>query len=153
MDENTQGLDNSSEVINEPAGEEEGANTEAPENQEDQADNSQEENQEPELLGKFKSQEELLKAYTELEKLQGTQSAELGELRKKAELADKLQEQINSNQLKEANEHGFETVKDYENHKEMAKFEANAYRKHIRECDYPDEMEELLRELEKNPSK
>lgn len=153
MDENTQGLDNSSEVINEPAGEEEGANTEAPENQENQADNSQEENQEPELLGKFKSQEELLKAYTELEKLQGTQSAELGELRKKAELADKLQEQINSNQLKEANEHGFETVKDYENHKEMAKFEANAYRKHIRECDYPDEMEELLRELEKNPSK
>ena len=33
------------------------------------------------ILGKFKSTEDLIKAYQELEKLQGTQSAELGSLR------------------------------------------------------------------------
>lgn len=33
------------------------------------------------ILGKFKSTEDLMKAYQELEKLQGTQSAELGSLR------------------------------------------------------------------------
>lgn len=153
MEENTQGLDNSAEVATEPASE--GENTvanETPETQE--ADNSTEQTQEPELLGgKFKSQDELMKAYTELEKLQGTQSAELGELRKKAELADRLQEQIDSKKLEEANKNGFDTVKAYENHKEMAKFEANAYRKYIDECDFPDEMENLLQELERNPSK
>lgn len=156
MEENTQGLDNSTEVVTEPEGENEGVN-EGSENteqtQENQSDNSTEQNQEPELLGKFKSQDELLKAYTELEKLHGQQSNELGDLRKKAELADKLQEQIDSKKLEEANRNGFETVKDYENHKEMARFEANAYRQHIRECDYPDEMENLLQELEKNPTK
>ncbi|MBQ2175857.1 MAG: hypothetical protein II453_12615 [Alphaproteobacteria bacterium] len=158
MEVNTQGLDNSSEVVTEPEVNE-GVNevNEGIENteqtQENQSDNSDTKTQEPELLGKFKSQEELLKAYTELEKLQGNQSAELGELRKKAELADKLQEQIDSKKLEEANKNGFETVKAYENHKEMAKFEANAYRKHINECDFPDEMENLLRELEKNPTK
>lgn len=154
MEENTQietteNLDNSNDVSTEPAGETGAENTEAPENA---ADNSEEQKQEPELLGKFKSQEELVKAYQQLEKLNGQQSNELGDLRKKAELADKLQEQINSQKLAEANNKGFETVKEYENHKELNKFVADAYRKHLDECEFPDEMENLLKELEKSSS-
>ena len=40
------------------------------------------------ILGKFKSVEDLTKAYKELEKFQGTQSKELGELRQKASITD-----------------------------------------------------------------
>lgn len=40
------------------------------------------------ILGKFKSVEELTKAYKELEKFQGTQSEELGLLRQKALISD-----------------------------------------------------------------
>lgn len=123
-------------------------------------DNSENESTEPEntentqeQFGKFKSSDELLKAYSELEKKFGQQSTEIGDLRKKADLAQKLQEQIDSRKLEEANKRGFETVKDYENHKEVSKFEADSYRKHINECDYPDEMEKLLKQLEESPSK
>lgn len=152
MEENTQietteNLDNSNVVSEEPAAENGAENTETPEST---ADNSEEQKQEPELLGKFKTQEELIKAYSELEKLHGQQSNELGDLRKKAELADKLQEQINSQKLAEANNKGFETVKEYENHKELNKFVADAYRKHLDECEFPDEMANLLNELEKS---
>lgn len=40
------------------------------------------------ILGKFKSVEDLTKAYKELEKFQGTQSKELGELRQKASITE-----------------------------------------------------------------
>ena len=43
------------------------------------------------LLGKFKSADELAKAYQEIQKQQGIQSKELGELRKKARFIDELQ--------------------------------------------------------------
>jgi len=43
------------------------------------------------LLGKFKSADDLAKAYQEIQKQQGIQSKELGELRKKARLIDELQ--------------------------------------------------------------
>lgn len=148
MQENV-GLDNSSEVV-----ETEPENT---------SDNSEEQVQEPEntenaeenteVQGKFKTLEDATKSYEELQKKLGEQSNELGELRKIKEEAQKLREQIENEKLAEANSKGFETVKDYENHKEMAKFEANAYRQHINECDFPDEMESLLQELEKNPTK
>ena len=45
------------------------------------------------LLGKFKSSEELAKAYQEIQKQQGLQSKEIGELRKKARLIDEIQQQ------------------------------------------------------------
>ena len=44
------------------------------------------------ILGKFKSQEDLIKAYQDLEKLQGNQSAELGELRQNAGAFRNLQD-------------------------------------------------------------
>jgi len=45
------------------------------------------------ILGKFKSQDELAKAYLEIQKQQGYQSNEIGELRKKARLVDDIQKQ------------------------------------------------------------
>ena len=51
------------------------------------------------LLGKFKSADDLAKAYQEIQKHQGIQSKEIGELRKKARLIDELQHQ--SEQLSE----------------------------------------------------
>ncbi len=52
----------------------------------------------PLILGKFKSQEDLIKAYQDLEKLQGNQSAELGQLRQKSgiwnNISDVLQDRI-----------------------------------------------------------
>jgi len=148
MQENV-GLDNSSEVVEtEP---------------ETISDNSEEQIQEPETAenaeenteaqGKFKTLEDATKSYEELQKKLGEQSNELGELRKIKEEAQKLREQIENEKLAEANSNGFETIKAYENHKEMAKFEADEYRKYINECDYPDEMENLLNELEKHPTK
>ena len=97
--ETTESLDNSNVVTEEPGASEGTENTDNPENA---SDNSEGQTQEPELLGKFKTQDELVKAYTELEKLHGQQSNELGELRKKAEQADKLQEQIDAQKLQEA---------------------------------------------------
>ncbi len=42
------------------------------------------------ILGKFKSVDDLTKAYKELEKFQGTQSEEIGQLRQKASFAEGL---------------------------------------------------------------
>lgn len=125
-------------------------------------DNSQvENNQEPEngsgaegeeYQGKFNDLATANKSYTELEKKLGEQSNELGELRKKAELADKLQEQINAQNLQTAKEAGFETYEEFENHKEVGEFVADQYAQYLKECDYPDEMVKLLAEYRKNPS-
>ena len=43
------------------------------------------------ILGKFKSQDDLINAYQELQKLQGTQSAELGQLRGNASMIHNIE--------------------------------------------------------------
>lgn len=50
------------------------------------------------ILGKFKSVNELSKAYTELEKLQGSQSKELGSLRQKNSFFNAIGEMLNKQQ-------------------------------------------------------
>ena len=52
------------------------------------ADGGEKQNSPELILGKFKSTEDLTKAYQELEKLQGTQSAELGSLRENSAAFD-----------------------------------------------------------------
>jgi len=120
------------------------------------------ENQEPETKtddgseqqeGKFKTLEEATKGYNELEKKLGIQSNELGDLRKKAELAEKLQKQIDEQKLQEAQSKGFETVEEFETNKEVVNFVANEYAKHLSECEFPEEMVKLLAEYKKNPSR
>lgn len=124
-------------------------------------DNSQEGNQQQEpvenesdtkILGKFATLEEATKGYSELQKKLGQQSEELGELRKQAQKATELEEKFAQMQLQEANDKGFETVSAYQNSKELANFTADEYQKHIKEVDYPDEMERLLAEYRNNPS-
>lgn len=131
-------------------------NKQEPTNNVDNSDDISENQQEPENNqqdgSKFKTIEDATKSYAELEKKLGEQSNELGELRKKAELADKLQKQIQEQELKKANEKGFDTIEQYQNNKELVNFEANLYRKHLQECEFPDEMERLLAEYVKNPS-
>lgn len=121
----------------------------------DNSDNS-ESQKEPENNqqdgSKFKTIEDATKSYAELEKKLGEQSNELGELRKKAELADKLQKQFQEQELKKANERGFDTIEQYQNNQELINYEANLYLKHLQECEYPDEMKRLLAEYVKNPS-
>lgn len=116
-------------------------------------------NQEPgnegsttEQKSKFATLEEALKGYSELEKKLGQQSNEVGELRKQAQRAAELEEKINSLQLQEAKSNGYNTVQEYQNSKELAKFTASEYRKYIGECDYPDEMEKMLEEYQRNPN-
>lgn len=108
------------------------------------------ENQQP--AGKFNNLDDANKSYSELEKKLGQQSNELGELRKQAEEAAKLKEQIANMQLAEAQKKGFQDVQSYQNHKEVANFVANEYAKHIQECEFPEEMVNLLDEYRKNPS-
>ena len=98
---------------------------------------------------KYNNLEAALKGYANLEKLYGEQSKELGQLR--AQAAD-LQKKINEKALQEANSKGFTTVKDYQNSKEIAQAEADAYAQHINECEYPEEMINLLNEYRANPS-
>lgn len=130
------------------------------------SDNSQDDNQEPvdngentsqsdenqQQTGKFDNLETANKSYSELEKKLGQQSNELGELRKQVEEAAKLKEQIANMQLAEAQKQGFQDVKSYQNHKEIANFVANEYAKHIQECEFPEEMVNLLDEYRRNPS-
>lgn len=150
-------------------------NSETSENQEPQIEeprevlgdnsNDNEENTEPEQTqqedeekqpekntGKFDTLDDALKGYSELEKKLGQQSNELGELRKQAQEAQKLKEQIAQIQLQEANARGFDSVKSFQDHRQAANFTADEYAKHLRECEYPDEMVKLLREYRNNPS-
>lgn len=101
---------------------------------------------------KFDNLEAALQGYSNLEKKIGEQSNELGELRKKAEKADELQKILDAQALQEANNKGFDTVKEFENHKEVVRAEADAYARHIQECEFPDEMVNLLTEYRRNPS-
>lgn len=130
-------------------------NEQEPADNVDNSDNSENqkepENNQPDG-SKFKTIEDATKSYAELEKKLGEQSNELGELRKKAELAEKLQQQIQEQELKKANEKGFDTIEQYQYNQELVNFEANLYLKHLQECEFPDEMQRLLAEYVKNPS-
>ena len=101
----------------------------------DNGDNSQgAANQEPENSGegtengqknpKFKTYEDALAGYAELEKKLGEQSNELGELRKQAEVAKELQKQIDAQKLQEAQSKGFDSVEEFETNQEVVNFEA-----------------------------
>lgn len=103
--------------------------------------------------GKFDSLEAANKSYAELEKKYGEQSNEVGSLRKQAELAAQYKQQLEAQALKQAQENGFNTVADYQKSREVAAIEADEYLKHVRECDYPDEMVRLLDSYRNNPDK
>ena len=122
-------------------------------------DNSEENDQEPENneeaeaenTSRFASIEEATKAHAELQKKLGLQSNELGELRKEAAEAAKLREQLAAIELQEAKEKGFESVSEYNNSKELANCIADEYAKHIKECEYPDEMKKMLDSYRTDP--
>lgn len=152
--------DNSdADVITEPQGDNSGTEANEPDNtQNDAAQDGQEQKQdgqegkEAAQKPKFDNLEAALEGYSNLEKKMGEQSTELGELRKAKEKLDELQKMIDENALKEANSKGFNSVKEFENHKEVVKAEADAYARHINECEFPDEMVNLLTEYRRNPS-
>lgn len=133
--------DNSEEEIN---------NDEPANNDGEEAANSDENQQQQD--GQFNDLAKANEAYAKLRELNGKQSNELGELRKQAEEAAKLKEQIANMQLAEAQKRGFQDVKSYQNHKEVANFVANQYAQHIQECEFPEEMVNLLDEYRKNPT-
>lgn len=123
-----------------------------PEQKEDDAEKQTEE--EKLILGKFKTQEDLINAYTALEKHQGTKAQELAELKQKADLADTLQKQ----QQEIAELYGFENVEALKSHqnqlkvdKDLASFVADEYAKHLNKCEYPDEIKNLLLQYKQNP--
>ena len=106
------------------------------------------------ILGKFKTQEDLIKAYSELEQNQGKKSQEYAELKAKAEIADNLQKK----QQELAELYGFNNVDELQtslNQKkvdtDLAHFVADEYAKHINKVEYPDEMRNLLLQYKQNP--
>ena len=148
-------------ITNEETTEEIADNSEVIENDEPvQADNSEteQETKEPETKeevvneqpkGKFNTIEEATRGYAELEKKLGQQSNELGELRR---YKQEQENAIKAQKEKEAQENGFETVQEYVDHKAVAEHIASAYKKHLSECDYPEEMEALLNQYKANPT-
>lgn len=139
--------DNSGEQTQEPANKE----TQTTQDGKEQ----QQENQEQEDAAKkpkFDNLEAALQGYSNLEKKIGEQSNELGQLREKAKELDEIKKSLDAQALQEANSKGFDTVKEFENHKEVIKAEADAYAKRIQECEFPEEMVNLLAEYRKNPS-
>lgn len=131
--------------------------------EEPQSDNSEVEKQEPEQeedSGVFKTLEEANKGYSELRAKYGQQSNEVGELRKtteelkkSAEELNQLKEKIAQQELQTAKQSGFNSYQDYQDYYRVAELEANEYFKHINECDFPNEMVNLLNEYKSNPSK
>ena len=130
-------------------------------------DNSEKENTEPEgndnndgngeelIGGKFKTQEELLKAYQEQEKQVGTMSNEVGELRKVKDEYDKILQ----HQEELAHVYGFDSAAELEAYSQqlqadndVAAFTADEYLKNINECEFPDEMRGLLLKYKQNPT-
>lgn len=121
---------------------------------EKELDNSDNQGEEKLILGKFKTQEDLMNAYTALEKHQGTKAQELAELKQKADLADKLQKQ----QQEIADLYGFENVEALNSYqsqkrvdKDLANFVADEYAKHLDFVEFPDEMKTLLLQYKQNP--
>lgn len=104
----------------------------------------------------FDNLEAALKGYNNLRKKFGEQSNELGELRKKAEMAEQLQKE----QLQIAQRYGFETVEDFKNaqreqeyDQKLAAYEADQYAQFIDKCEFPEEMQKLLMSYRQNPTK
>lgn len=104
---------------------------------------------------KFDNLEAALKGYANLEKKLGEQSSELGELRKKADLAEQLQKE----QLQIAQSYGFESVEAFKNaqaeqeyDQKLAAYEADQYAQFIDKCGFPDEMQKLLMSYRQNPT-
>lgn len=120
--------------------------TTEPQNQENVVENNTSQ-------GKFESLEDALKGYSELEKKLGQQSNELGELRKKASQVDELQKQLEMQALAKAQEKGFNSIQEMEYNQELVNLTADEYAKHLAECDYPDEMINLLTEYRKTGDK
>lgn len=121
----------------------------------DETDNNADNNNSNELiLGKFKTQDDLIKAYSELEQNQGKKSQEYAELKAKAEIVDNLQKK----QQELAELYGFNNVDELQtslNQKkvdtDLANFVADEYAKHINKVEYPDEMRNLLLQYKQNP--
>lgn len=110
---------------------------------------------EEQVEGKFKSLEEATKSYSELEKKLGENSTELGQLRKQAQELQQLKEK----QSEFLKSYGFDSVEQFEQFqmqekhtKELAAFEADEYSKHLENCQFPDEMKNLLLRYRQNPS-
>lgn len=141
--------DNSNEQYQEPANQDtDNANN-------NDVNGEAEEGQSNTATSQFKSYEEAVKGYNELQKKLGQQSNELGELRKKAELADRLQKE----KLEIVQNYGFNSLEDFKAHQEqqqyntaLARFEADEYSKFIDKCDNPQEMQRLLMLYRENPS-
>ena len=102
--------------------------------------------------GVFKTLEEANKGYSELRTKYGQQSNEVGELRKAAEELKQIKDQIAQQEQQTAQQNGFNTYKDYQNYHRIAELEADAYMQHISECEFPEEMVNLINEYKTNPS-
>lgn len=114
-------------------------------------DEVNEENQTQE--GKYKTLEQANKAYADLEKKLGEQSTELGELRKLAERVKEQEAKAKEEALQNAQDNGFNSVIEYENHNELVSFIADEYEKCLSECSYPDEVKNLLEQYRQTPDK
>lgn len=117
-------------------------------------DNNEKESTSELILGKFKTQDDLINAYSALEKHQGEKAKEFADLKAKAEFAETLQKQ----QQEIAELFGFKNVdelKSFQNQKKvdkaLANFIADEYVKHINEIEFPDEMRNLLLQYKQNP--
>lgn len=130
--------------------------TQEPSNDDNSNEDSLQEPEKEEGAGqqesKFKTYEDALKGYAELEKSYGKQSTELGELRKKAELADTLQKRLDEINLAEAQANGFDSVQEFEDNKEIASHVADTYAKYLNQCEFPEQTLKLLKEYRKNPN-
>lgn len=130
-------------------------NSEEPVEEPQTSDNPETEQQEEPAeqdSGVFKTLEEANKGYSELRTKYGQQSNEVGELRKAAEELKQIKEQIAAQEQQTAQQNGFNTYKDYQNYHKIAELEADAYMQHINECEFPQEMVNLLNEYKTNPS-
>ena len=108
------------------------------------------------ILGKFKTQADLEKSYQELSSQIAKNSTELGELRKFKEqysAAENRQKEFVKNLGFDSVEKFDEYVKSQKETSEFAEIEANIYSQFLAECEYPEEVKNLLIEYSKNPSK
>lgn len=102
--------------------------------------------------GKYKTLEQANKAYADLEKKLGEQSTELGELRKMRDEYNAEREQKQAKALENAQNNGFNSVIEYENHNELVNFVADEYEKELANCTYPDEVHNLIEQYRKTPN-
>lgn len=108
------------------------------------------------ILGKFKTQADLEKSYQELSSQFAKNSTELGELRKFKEqysAAENRQKEFVKNLGFDSVEKFDEYVQSQKETSEFAEIEANIYSQFLAECEYPEEVKNLLIEYSKNPSK